>query len=259
MTSLDQLLKQAADDRLGHFYLVETNLNESESFLALTDFIHHFIRDYYQKIEKQTKSIKHLMDHPDVYLLGNTPQDEDPVTTPFTVEEAEKLARFLEFKPVESKRKFIVITEGHRINHLVANKWLKLLEEPQGHVTIFLLNPRGQKLLATIHSRAHHLKLHLKRTAADRTEWDHFISEVKQQSLSQFLEIHAKSEKDTTYWTNQLIQFESDHLDHPELKSALLSWTRKLQEMDLFHQPSATKWSLFYSLLKQHILTTRHR
>lgn len=248
------LLEKGRQNKLGHFYLIETSSESLEAQKDLEKFVHDFIKTYYHEVEGHKQSLDNLMDHPDVFVLGNTSHIEDQESAFFTVEEAQGLNRFLEFKAVQSRRKFAVITEAHRINNIVANKWLKLLEEPHGEITIFLLNPRRQKLLETIHSRAIHLRLPYQPALSDKTVWNEFIHAVKELSLSQFLEKYSKSEMDLTFWTNELIRWEAEQADQPLAKKALNDWLKSFQEMELFHQPTATKWSLFYSFLKQHVL-----
>lgn len=250
----DILLKKAEKNELAHFYIVESSASEEEAFSQLMSFAHNFIRDYYHKIENAKQSMVNLMDHPDVYVLGNLPETEEKEDGFYSVEESEAFSRFFEFKPVQGKRKFAVITEGHRINNIVANKWLKLLEEPQGNSTIFLLNPRRQKLLDTIHSRAQHLRLPVSITKASLEGWHEFLKESKSLSLAQFLDENIKSEFDVSFWTNEMIRWEAEQLERPESKIALSNWLKKLQEMETFHQPSATKWTLFYSYLQSHVL-----
>lgn len=250
----DILMKKAARNELAHFYIVESSAHEEAAMEHLMKFTHEFIRDYYQQVEGAKQSLTNLMDHPDVYVLGNLPSTEEKEDGFFTVEESEAFARFFEFKPVQGKRKFAVITEGHRINNIVANKWLKLLEEPQGTSTIILLNPRRQKLLDTIHSRAQHLRLPVSITPTSLDDWKAFLVETKGMSLAQFLDENVKADLDVSYWTNELIRWESEQIDHPECKIALSDWLKKLQEMEIFHQPSATKWTLFYSYLQTHVL-----
>lgn len=251
----DILLKKAFNQELGHFYIVETSAPENVSHEKLLTFVHEFIRDYYQKVEGHKQSMVNLMDHPDVFVLGNTNEDEDDKNDKFfKVEEAETLNRFFEFRPVQGKRKFAVVTEGHRINTTVANKWLKLLEEPQGTSTIFLLNPRRQQLLQTIHSRAIHLRLPTKSEPLDFSEWNEFTTDLKKMTLSQFLESYSRGDRDLQFWVNELIRWESEQTDKPTPKEELGSWLKKFQEMEVFHQPAATKWSLFYSYLKENVL-----
>jgi hypothetical protein len=195
------------------------------------------------------------MDHPDVYVLGHSRgNQEERSDKAFKVEEAEGLSRFFEFKALQSKRKFAVITEGHRVNALVANKWLKLLEEPYGESTIFLLNPRRVKLLPTIHSRAIHLRLPSAQRAVDHSNWKAFLEDVRKMTLSQFLEEHSRGEEPLGYRLNELIVWESEQPDRFATKEALSYWLKKFEEMETFHQPTATKWSLFYAYLKEHVL-----
>lgn len=247
------LLKKASKQELAHFYIVETSASH-DAHKILVDFVHHFIRDYYQKVEGHKQTMPHLMDHPDVFVIGNTELTEDSEDKAFKVEEAETLNRFFEFKAVQGIRKFAVITEGHRVNATVANKWLKLLEEPQGTSTIFLLNPRRQQLLPTIHSRAIHLRLPARTEEPDFSEWMEFLKDVKEMTLSEFLENHSRGDFDLSYRVDQLIRWESEQIDNPRPKMALNQWVKSFQEMEVFHQPTATKWSLFYSFLRENVL-----
>lgn len=249
------LLEKAAKQELGHFYILETSDPEHEAHPKLINFVHQFIRDYYQKIEGHKQSLTHLMDHPDVYVLGNLGiEDEERNDKFFKVEEAEGLARFFEFAPVQGKRKFAVITEGHRINTTVANKWLKLLEEPYGQSTIFLLNPRRGQLLPTIHSRAIHLRLPGTMTPENFSAWSEMLADLKKLTLSEFLENYSRATMDLSFWINELIRWEALQTDQPASKENLGVFLKQFQEMETFHQPTATKWTLFYSYLQNNVL-----
>ena len=247
------LLTKARNDELGHFYIVETSAPEHVAHETLLTFVHHFIRDYYQKVEGHKQSLANLMDHPDVYVLGNTAEIEEDKA--FKVEEAEAFARFFEFKPVQGKRKFAVITEAHRVNTIVANKWLKLFEEPYGTSTIFLLNPRRGQLLPTIHSRAIHLRLPVKLPESDFSDWNNLLTDLKKMTLSEFLENYSRREPGLGFWVNELTRWESEQLDRPDSKMALNKWLKEFQEMETFHQPTATKWSLFYAYIREQVLS----
>jgi hypothetical protein len=249
----DILIQRAKNNKLAHFYLIESPAPEEQSFVSLISFVHHFIRQYYRLVEEHPRKMDHLMDHPDVYVLGNLPQTQERGEKFFTVEDCENLARFFEFKSVEAKRKFAIVTEGHRINSMVANKWLKLLEEPLENCTIFILNPRGNKLLDTIHSRAQHLRLSPDKMTFSQGVWENFVQESKTLTLSQFLEKNNKSVQDVSFWTNETIRWEAQMFDNAEHKLALTRWIKKLEELDTFHQPSATKWTLFHAYLCEHV------
>lgn len=253
---LDQLLlKKASSDELGHFYIIETSSAENISHENLMKFIHNFIRDYFQKVEGHKQELSNLLDHPDVFVLGNTSHAEDDKSDKFfKVDDAEALNRFFEFRPVQSKRKFAVITEGHRINTIVANKWLKLFEEPQGTSTIFLLNPRGGQLLPTIHSRAIHLRLPGEIVELEFSNWFELMKDLKNMSLSEFLDNYARGQEDLGFWVNELIGWESEQMSAAVSKERLNTWLKTLQEMETFHQPTATKWTLFHSYLVENVL-----
>lgn len=253
MNIAEVLLEKARRNELGHFYIIETSAAGVRAEAMLQNFVHTFIRDYYQKIEGHRQSLAHLMDHPDVFVLGSTGDQESGSDKFFKVEEAEGLARFFEFRPVQGKRKFAVITEGHRINPIVANKWLKLFEEPQGNSTIFLLNPRRVQLLSTIHSRAIHLRLSAPRQAEDLEEFKHFIREAKSLSLAAFLEKYSRAEPELPERVNQLIRWEALEGEQIISKQKLMLWLTDFQEMEMFHQPTATKWALFYSFLTENV------
>jgi hypothetical protein len=247
------LFKKAQEGRLAHFYITETSGEFEDSRKKIFDFVHSFIRDYYQKIEGQKNSLDNLMDHPDVLVMGQRSEDKKEAAF-YSVLEAEELARFFQFKGVQSKRKFVVIHDAHRINQIVANKWLKLLEEPPQNATIFLLNPKKVRLLDTIHSRALHLRLEKTKTETDYQNWDLFLEDLKSMKFSGFLEKYSRGDLNLSYWMNMVLDWEAKQIDSIEAKSALQDFTKVFQEMELFHQPTATKWTLFYSHLKEHVL-----
>src|SRR5690606_24970460 len=146
--------------------------------------------------------------HPDVQVLGNR-IDQEEVTTNFTVEEALNFMRYFEFAPINAPHKFAIITQASRISTVVANKWLKLLEEPNRDTTIILINAQRIKLLETIQSRGILLRLNNFSEAPDLSEFLDFLNESKDLTLGQFLEKNQKGQKDLNYWTDQLIIWES--------------------------------------------------
>ena len=247
------LLNKATQAKLGHFYILESSASEDQCPKILLEFVTTFIRDYYVHIEGQKKNYSNLSDYPDVFVLGQTVEEKDHTDKPFKVEEANSLGRFFEFKPVQGKRKFCVIQDAHRINTIIANKWLKIFEEPQGLSTIFLLNPRKTQLLPTIHSRAIHLRLPGTNLSSDSSQWKDFLMQIKEMSMSQILEQFSKGQKNLNFWVNELLRWESEQNNQALVKKELLEWLKNYQEMELFHQPAATKWALFTTYLKSNV------
>ena len=84
-------------------------------------------------------------------------------------------------------------------------------------------------------------------------DFEKFIKDCRQMGLAQFLETYQKDTLGINYWVEKLVLWETDRPDGHEAKQALGMWLLKLKEMETFHQPSATKWTLFYDLLKTHV------
>ncbi len=249
MTIESILLKKGKSGELAHFYLLETPLSEDEAGQVLYDFCHQFIRKYFQEIEKQTHPVNSLMDHPDVLVITGIEEKKD-----YTVDDAAILEKFFSWKAVQSQRKFVVIPEAHRLTEILANKWLKLLEEPPVNATIFLLNPRRIKLLPTIQSRALPIRIPQKREKHIDTEWREFLGEMKEMGLSKFLETFSKGERTLGFWMDELLHWESEQVTGTHDKSSLERVLKLIEEMNTFNQPAATKWTFFYQHLKDHVL-----
>lgn len=141
---------------LGHFYLVECHQDTFDKNLAINQFIQSFLINVLVTTGKTVtvagKMIKGKS-HPDLFFVG---EDQE---TSYKVDELAEFFSFNELAPLELKHKFIVIHYAHFFTVAIANKLLKILEEPNKNTTIFLLNPRGGELLPTIRSRAIKLKL----------------------------------------------------------------------------------------------------
>jgi hypothetical protein len=52
---------------------------------------------------------------------------------------------------------------------------------------------------------------------------------------------------------NELIRWESTQNDGALAKNELTEWLKNHQEMEVFNQPTATKWTLFFSHLKSNV------
>jgi DNA polymerase III delta prime subunit len=249
MTIENILLKKALSDELAHFYLIETSLSAEKSGEVLYDFCHNFIRKYFHEIEKQTHPVNSLMDHPDVLVVTGIEEKKD-----YTVEDAVLMEKFFMWKAVQSQRKFVVIPEAHRLSETLANKWLKLLEEPPVTATIFLLNPRRIKLLPTIQSRALAIRIPHKRQRHVDHEWIEFLAAMKEMRLSKFLETYSKGDRSITFWMDELLNWETEQLTGTENKSELERVLKLIEEMNTFNQPAATKWTFLFHHLKEHVL-----
>ncbi len=70
------------------------------------------------------------------------------------VDDLREMKKTTYFAPIESKVRFIIIDEAHRLNSNSANSILKLLEEPPAHTRFFLITHERNLILPTILSRS---------------------------------------------------------------------------------------------------------
>lgn len=84
--------------------------------------------------------------HPDVLIV--TPQE-----SLIKVDVVRELTRRMSFRPLEGRRRIIIIDEAHSMNAEAANALLKTLEEPSPDNVMILVTHRHDALPATILSR----------------------------------------------------------------------------------------------------------
>jgi len=258
MKLLEKLLRSAEEDKLAHFYILESGKSEaSVAFGDLYYFATQFITRYYKEVEKVSVPTD-LIDHPDVLWIGN-PQYGEDTRQSYQVDEAQDLARFLEFRAINAKRKFVVITEADKVSATIANKWLKILEEPSQLVTIFMLNPKRIKLLQTLQSRAQSLilpgewSLQLTLLTEVMTQW-----KSKSLSLAEFIDEYKEDSKVLNELIQGVIDWETTQYDEFSDKRALADFLVMWRESEVFRQSAATKSTLLYAYLKTHVLPRYH-
>lgn len=145
------LIKKFKEKKLSHFYILESNtgiFNDS-------DFLETFIENFLEKVltisipnKKNYTSLIKNRTHPDILFIGDQLE-----TIHYKTEDFAPIFEFNELSNQELPYKFIIIKHAHAITNTIFNKLLKILEEPNKKTTIFLLNSKGTKLLATIQSR----------------------------------------------------------------------------------------------------------
>lgn len=250
MNLTQRLIELALAKKLAHFYVLEPTKSSSDAQEVCESFCQDFLLKYFKAANAHRPD--DVWNHPDVLTLGSR-VGQDEISNNFTVEEALQFMRYFEFAPVNAPHKFAIITQAHRMTTVVANKWLKLLEEPNNNTTIILINSSRIKLLETIQSRAVLLRLANTSSNRDLQEFNDFIEGSQKQTLSAFIEKNQKGGKELNYWVDMLIYWESQQLEGAQEKINLGEWLNQLKEMDTFHQPSATKWSLFYQYLQSNV------
>ncbi len=73
------------------------------------------------------------------------------------IDDLREMKKMLHFAPIDSKFRFILIDEAHRLNTSSANSLLKILEEPPSHTHFFLTTHERNLILPTILSRSQFL------------------------------------------------------------------------------------------------------
>lgn len=95
--------------------------------------------------------------HSDFHAL--TQDDEDGEKAEIKVDEARKVAEFLSLTPGESDWRVVVIDSADALNTNAANSLLKIIEEPPEQALLILVSHNLGRVLPTIRSRCHTVKL----------------------------------------------------------------------------------------------------
>lgn len=240
------LLELAQRRQLGHFYVLQGRGDEGAQ---QAEWVLAFIRAYWSTVEKRPTLPTQLRDDAD--LLWIVPWDEkEQERRDYVKDDLDPLISFLGYRGLQSQRRFVVMEDVHRISAVVANKLLKTLEEPEGEVTIFWLNPTGAKLLATLTSRAQHLALSWHTGSSDSQLITQFQERLKSEGypLSAFLE-DAKKEADL--WLEQLLDYEIHNEGPAALKQELLNLVASWQKADTFNQPPGPRLQWMHTYLTE--------
>jgi formate dehydrogenase maturation protein FdhE len=248
MNLLDVLLRKASTNELGHFYILEPSQITHDTNEVLLSFMTQFLSSFFKNSISQESSS--LENNPDIFFWGLSQRKDNS----YTIEELSQMNDFLQFRSLLGLKKFIIIPEAHKLTPLISNKLLKVLEEPPVDMTFFLLNPRKQKLLETIHSRGIHLRIPNAQKSSDQSEWTEILQDSQKFSLSDFLDKYSKSDLSIDSISQYLIQWESEQLNGFNNKESLEIWLKSLHDMNIFNQPTATKWTLLYYHLQEYIL-----
>ncbi len=131
------------------------------------------------------------------------------------------LIETLSLKPMEARRRFVIIERADKMKAAAANALLKTLEEPPDRTVLILLAGQTADLLATIVSRCRHVRFHpvSARSIADRLIKDHGVSAADASlyaatAQGSFTRAVAIKESGWTLWRNWLL--EASGLDSPE-------------------------------------------
>lgn len=240
------LLQKGA--KLGHFFLCQ---GRPEDRAAQKEWVLQFIRRYWSEVEKRPALPTQLREDAD--LLWLAPPHDGEKTSDYKVEDLEELWRFLPYRGLKAQRRFVVLEETHRIGPLLVNKLLKTMEEPEGSLSFFWLNPRGAKLLPTLESRAQVLSLTWPKPI---TSPGPLLQELRPQlaegyALAQFLDDAKSGKFAAEELLLEFLAYEELHDGPARLKQELLNLTRDWNMANRFHQPIAPRLQALHLLLTE--------
>lgn len=131
--------------------------------------------------------------HPDVKLIES--QGET-----IKIETLRELQRVLHLKPYEGQWKVVIIDGAEHLTPSSGNSMLKILEEPPVQTVFLLLTPHMERLLPTIISRCHIIRIpHALRSSLPELEWACDLLSLPRQP-EQLFELAKKiSQDDTTF------------------------------------------------------------
>jgi hypothetical protein len=246
------LLKLAERNKLGHFYILNGRGTHGDKQAV---WVEQFIRQYWTQVEKRKHVPQDLKSDAD--LLWLHPWDEEKEDhRDYQVDDLAPLMKFMGFRGLQSKRRFVIMEDAHRIGTTVANRLLKTLEEPDNEVTFFWTNPQGTKLLPTIASRAQELNL----SFGGEQQPTVLIEEYRQKMLAgdyplaQFLD---EAKKEASQLLDELISYETRHDGPAQLKQELLTMTREWKKAQTFNQPTAPRLQWIYTYMSARFRTGR--
>ncbi|MBY0516277.1 MAG: hypothetical protein K2P81_05180 [Bacteriovoracaceae bacterium] len=243
---MQKLLKRATSGKLAHFYILNGRQGEFE---LQKEWTQTFIRRYWSEIESRKIIPQNLLSDADLLWISPPLNDDNEVTN-YRVEDFSSLLSFLSYRGLSSQRRFVVVEDVERVSAIIANKLLKSLEESEGDVTFFWLNPHGHKLLSTIDSRA--VKFTLCNEIPEKPL--KILNELKPKfqtsyPLSQFLE-EAKKNYPLEDLFQELLSYEQKNEGDAGLKQELLTFTQDWQRLETFHQSANVRLQWIHTYLQ---------
>lgn len=97
------------------------------------------------------KSITKIEDDADVLWISRGEKENEYKVDS---EGIKALQKFINYRAIHLKKKFIFINDAHLLSVIVSNKLLKVFEELPLNFCLFLFAPQEENLLATVESRA---------------------------------------------------------------------------------------------------------
>ncbi|MDO9180906.1 MAG: hypothetical protein Q7U04_00795 [Bacteriovorax sp.] len=140
--NLQEILFQKYQDKnLASLYILNYDSKSVDPSIWVNDFLTQFTK---------------LSDHPDVLKIFKTEKENE-----YKVDSASiaLFLKFLNYKPLQLEKKFVFIFDAQDISTILSNKLLKVFEELDSNICLFLIVPDNAQILATVASRSIKLQI----------------------------------------------------------------------------------------------------
>lgn len=135
------LIEKYKNDQLASLYLLNYNSQTTDPKMWANSFL---------------KKITPLDDHPDVLKLNKTEKENEYKVDSQAILE---LNKFINYRPLKLKKKFIFLFDSQDLSTIVCNKLLKIFEELPSNICLILFAPDNAPMIATVVSRAIKLQI----------------------------------------------------------------------------------------------------
>ncbi|MBD66076.1 MAG: hypothetical protein CME62_12770 [Halobacteriovoraceae bacterium] len=237
MELVDILAHKYSIGQMHNLYVLEANRVDYHHFLS--DFTHQLLT----KIIKQLHSGQSVTNHQDI-LQVNLPEGKKS----YLVEQIQEIIKFLNFRPTELSRKFVIMDDAHALSIIGCNKLLKTWEEPEVKATFILLNPYRSELLPTLKSRSITIRVPIEKKAESH-EID--VLALSQMSFHKFCEVCQEENYSDYQILGSLYQKLVKQNLSVELIDDMQSKTQELSTLKEFNSSQNTKLFTLYQLVRE--------
>ena len=233
------LVEKKRQKKLAPFYIIQNHRHLSQE--DMHSWMHQLLN---QLLKSDHRPLSLELDHPlDLDTLVLSTKDKQ-----YKVEHIHKTLKQLQYDSFNRQHRYWIIKDAHKFTPLIANKWLKTLEENPKDSTIFLLDSRLAPLLPTMKSRGVLLRLKDSRAPLlphfpENQPFELFLQEYDPElgelwdpklplhQLIQTIQNHQKIES----FTQAILQWNHRHLTTFEQCQEFLQFVTFLQEHRDFH------------------------
>ncbi len=158
----DILFERFSKQKLAPLYIIRGPISTENPKELFEEWVEEFCEEII-KAEKgcsreQAREMRTL-GHSDIVVIR---KEEDAREYRVKDEGISEFNKAHSYPPLEFKAKLVFVMEAQLLTQIIANKWLKTLEEPLENVVTFLVVDEQTSLLQTIESRAITLRLKAK-------------------------------------------------------------------------------------------------